>query len=302
MTSTLDRPAPVADGPADAAARPPRHRRSFARALPDLVVYVALVIIAAAIVVPLLWMLLTSFRTDFDTVTRPAVPIPDPWTTDAYRTLLGGAAPILRWFANSLIAAASQTAIVLVTASMAAYALARLEFPGRRIVFGALIATLLVPGVVFLVPNYLIIDRLGWLDTLWAVIVPGSAGAFGVFFLRQFFVSLPGDIEEAARVDGAGDVRIFLRIVLPLARPALATLAVLTFLTNWNDFIWPVYVLLSPEVQTLQPGLSTLEGSYQTHYGIIMAGAVIASVPVLVLFTLAQRQIVESVANAGIKG
>jgi len=279
---------------------PTRRRRGIARTNP--LVYLALYAVSFIIVVPLLWMFLTSFKTDFDAISSPANPIPNPFTIDAYVTLAGGSQPILTWFLNSMIAATAQTLIILVTASAAAYALARLEFVGKRIVFGVIIATLLVPGVIFLIPNYLIVQNFGWLDTLWAVILPGSAGAFGVFFLRQFFISLPAEIEEAARVDGAGDLRIFVQIVLPLARPALATLAVLSFLGNWNDFIWPIYVLLSPENLTLQPGLSVLQGTYSTHFGIVMAGAVIASVPVLILFTLAQRQIVESVANSGIKG
>ncbi|GAB3607097.1 carbohydrate ABC transporter permease [Conyzicola nivalis] len=269
---------------------------------PNVLTYVALFLISFIIVVPLLWMLLTSFKTDFDAINSPASPLPDPFTSEAYVTLATGNLPILQWFLNSVIAATAQTVIILVTASAAAYALARLEFHGKKIVFGLIIATLLVPGVIFLIPNYLIVDSFGWLDTLWAIIVPGSAGAFGVFFLRQFFIGLPGEIEEAARVDGAGDFRIFWQIILPLSRPALATLAVLSFLTNWNDFIWPIYVLLSPESLTLQPGLSVLQGTYSTHFGIVMAGAVIASVPVLILFTLAQKQIVESVASSGVKG
>ena len=185
---------------------------------------------------------------------------------------------------NSFAAATVQTVLILVTASMGAYALARLDFPGKKVVFGAIIATLLVPPVVFLIPNYLIVQNLGWLDTILAITVPGAAGAFGIFFLRQFFLGLPPEIEEAARIDGAGDIRIFLQIVIPLARPALATLAVLSFLGNWNDFLWPVYVLLSPENLTLQPGLNQLQGAYSTHFAIVMAGAVIASVPVLILF------------------
>ena len=278
--------------------RPTRRRRRA----PNVLTYVALFLISFIIVVPLLWMLLTSFKTDYDAISSPASPLPNPFTTEAYTTLAEGNLPILRWLANSVIAATGQTLIIMITASAAAYALARLEFRGKKIVFGAIVATLLVPGVIFLIPNYLIVDNLGWLDTLWAIIVPGSAGAFGVFFLRQFFISLPGEIEEAARIDGAGDFRIFWQIILPLSRPALATLAVLSFLTNWNDFIWPIYVLLSPENLTLQPGLSVLQGTYSTHFGIVMAGAVIASVPVLILFTLAQKQIVESVASSGVKG
>ena len=267
-----------------------------------LVIHLMLMVISLIIVLPLLWMLLTSFKTDFDAISSPASPIPNPFTTEAYETLSSGQYPIFRWFLNSFIAATAQTALILVTASTAAYALARIEFSGKKIVFGLIVGTLLVPGVIFLIPNYLIVQNLGWLDSLLAIIVPGAASAFGVFFLRQFFIGLPKEIEEAARMDGAGDFRIFWQIVLPLSRPALATLAVLSFLTNWNDFIWPIYVLLSPENLTLQPGLAVLQGTYSTHFGIVMAGAVIASVPVLILFTLAQKQIVESVANSGIKG
>lgn len=274
----------------------------FRKRSPQLLVYTSLVLIAFLIVLPLVWIFLTSFKTDFDAISSPANPIPHPFTFGAYQTLASGQQPIFRWFLNSMAAAVLQTSIILVTASAGAYALARLEFRGKNVVFGAIVATLLVPPVIFLIPNYLIVQSFGWLDTLWAITVPGAAGAFGIFFLRQFFVGLPPEIEEAARVDGAGDFRIFWSIVLPLSRSALATLAVLSFLANWNDFLWPVYVLLSPENLTLQPGLSLLQGAYSTHFGIVMAGAVIASVPVLILFTLAQRQIVDSVASSAIKG
>jgi multiple sugar transport system permease protein len=264
--------------------------------------YVALIAIAMLIIMPLVWVFLTSFKSDFDAISRPGNPIPSPVSGEAYRTLASGQEPIFRWFLNSMAAACGQTALIMVTASMGAYALARLEFRGKRLVFGAIVSTLLVPPVIFLIPNYLIVQHLGWLDSLWAITIPGAAGAFGIFFLRQFFISLPPEIEEAARLDGAGDLRIILSIVLPLSRPALATLAVLSFLGNWNDFLWPVYVLLSPNKLTLQTGLNVLSGAWATHYGVVMAGAVIAAVPVLILFSIAQRQIVESVASSGVKG
>lgn len=264
--------------------------------------YVVLVVLALIIVLPLVWMLITSFKTDADAVRNP-YGLPSPVSFEAYITLLSSdQQPIFTWLANSFLAASLQTILIVATASMAAYALARMDFAGKSVVFGVIVATLLVPPVVFLIPNYLIVQNLGWLDSILAITVPGAAGAFGVFFLRQFFVALPVEIEEAARVDGAGEFRIFLQVALPLARPALATLAVLSFLNNWNDFLWPVYVLLSPENMTLQPGLSMLQGAYRTHFAIVMAGAVIASIPVLVLFGFAQRQIVESVAGAAIKG
>lgn len=303
MTSvTSQKPDASAEGAASAApARPPR-RRSPRRTAGRVVLYVVLGLVTLLIVLPLVWIVLTSFKTDGDAIRNPFSPFPAPWAIDAYVTLASGQQPIFRWFLNSLLAATLQTAIILVTASAAAYALARLEFWGKKIVFGAIIATLLVPPVIFLIPNYLIVQNLGWLDTIWAISIPGAASAFGVFFLRQFFVGLPVEIEEAARIDGAGDLRIFLQIVIPLARPALATLAVLSFLANWNDFLWPVYVLLSPENLTLQPGLAQLQGAYSTHFAIVMAGAVIASIPVLILFSLAQRHIVDSVASSGVKG
>jgi multiple sugar transport system permease protein len=264
--------------------------------------YAVLVFVALAIILPLVWILITSFKSDGDVISNPYGIVPDPASVDAYTTLAGGQQPIFLWLLNSFAAATLQTVLVLVTASLGAYALARLEFRGKKIVFGVIIGTLLVPPVIFLIPNYLIVQNLGWLDTIWAITVPGAAGAFGIFFLRQFFIGLPAEIEEAARIDGAGDFRIFSQIVLPLSRPALATLAILTFLSNWNDFLWPIYVLLSPENLTLQPGLSQLQGAYSTHFSIVMAGAVIASVPVLILFAIAQKQIVESVASSGVKG
>jgi len=276
-------------------------RRSARRLTAKALLYIVLIALALMIILPLVWMLLTSFKTDADAVRNP-YSLPDPFSLDAYLTLASGQQPILLWLWNSFAAASVQTILILVTASMGAYALARMDFVGKKIVFGVIISTLLVPPVVFLIPNYLIVQNFGWLDTILAITVPGAAGAFGIFFLRQFFVGLPIEIEEAARIDGAGEFRIFLQVVLPLARPALATLAVLSFLNNWNDFLWPVYVLLSPENMTLQPGLSMLQGAYRTHFGIVMAGAVVASVPVLILFGFAQRQIVDSVAGAAVKG
>lgn len=192
--------------------------------------------------------------------------------------------------------------LVLATAAPAAYALARLDFRGRNVMFVVVISTLFIPPIIFLMPNYLIVDYLRWIDTLLAVIVPTAAGAFGVFFLRQFFVSLPIELEEAALIDGANQFQVFTRIVLPNSKPALATLTVLSFLTNWNEFLWPVYVLFSPNRLTLPPGLSILQGNYSTDYPVVMAGGVIASIPVLIVFFIAQRYFIEGVSRSGLKG
>jgi multiple sugar transport system permease protein len=266
--------------------------------------YVVLILIALAFVSPVVFMILTSFKTGSDATSLPPRWIPSPFTLDAYKTLFvgGSETPVLRWFANSMVAAACHALLVVTTSAMAAYALARMEFRGKRIVFGMIIATLFVPPVILIIPNYLIVGKLYWLDTLIAIIVPTAASAFGVFFLRQFFIGLPIELEEAARLDGANKWQVFWKVVLPLSRPALVTLAMLSFLTNYNDFLWPVYVLFSPENQTLPAGLSTLQTANAVRYDLLMAGAVVASAPVLVLYLFSQRFIIEGVSRSGLKG
>jgi multiple sugar transport system permease protein len=177
-----------------------------------------------------------------------------------------------------------------------------MQFRGKKIVFGAIIATLFIPPVILVIPNYLIVGKLHWLDTLTAVIVPTAASAFGVFFLRQFFLTLPEELEEAAFIDGANRFQVFWRIVLPLSKPALITLGLLAFLTNYNDFLWPVYVLFSADNQTLPAGLATLQSANAVRYDLLAAGAVIASLPVLLLYIVAQRYIIEGVSRSGLKG
>jgi multiple sugar transport system permease protein len=268
--------------------------------------YAVLILLTVVFVAPLLWMLSTSFKTNVEATQLPPNWIPEEFTTEeSYSKIFKtgeSQTPVLRWFLNSMVAASVHTILVLVTASMAAYALARMNFPGRKVLFATIIATLFIPQFVFLMPNYLIVDTLGWLDTLLAVIVPGAAGAFGVFFLRQFFLSMPHELEEAALIDGASRLQIFLRIILPLSKAPLATLAVLSFLTNWNDFLWPLYVLFSPKSLTLQPGLSILQNAYTTDYAVIMAGGVVASIPVLLVFVLAQKYVIQGVSRSGLKG
>jgi multiple sugar transport system permease protein len=265
--------------------------------------YGILTLLALLFVSPLLFMISTSFKSRTESSQSPPTWFPEDPTFGAYEQILNASdTPVFRWFLNSMVAASANAAIVVATAALAAYALARLEFRGRNLVFGLIIATLFVPPVILVIPNYEIVGRLYWLDTLVAVIVPTAANAFGVFFLRQFFISLPKELEESAALDGASIWQTFWRIVLPLSRPALATLALLAFLTNWNDFLWPVYVLFSPELQTLQAGLSTLQSANNVRYDLLMAGAVVASVPVLLLYVLAQRFIIEGVSRSGIKG
>jgi len=266
--------------------------------------YALIALLTWVFVAPLLWMLSTSLKTNFDATRQPLSWIPQPFTARAYSVLLTteSETPVLRWFLNSIFSATANLLLVVTTSVLAAYALARLEFPGKKVLFGLIVSTLFIPPFLFLIPNFLIVSGLGWLDSLWAVIVPGAGGAFGVFFMRQFFVSLPRELEEAAFLDGANQWQIFFRVILPLARPGIATLTVLTFLGHYNDFVWPVYVLFSPERFTLPPGLAILQGAYTTDYPVIMAGGVIASIPAIILFILAQRHIIEGVSRSGLKG
>ena len=266
--------------------------------------YVVLILLALLFISPLIFMIVTSFKTRADATSLPPSWIPNPFSLDAYGTVTGAGTetPVLRWFGNSMLAATLHALLVVTTAALAAYPLARMNFRGKRIVFGAIVATLFVPPVILIIPNYLIVGELRWLDTLTAVIVPTAASAFGVFFLRQFFSTLPLELEEAAWIDGANRFQTFWRVVLPLSRPALVTLGLLAFLTNYNDFLWPVYVLFSPESQTLPAGLSTLQEANAVRYDLLTAGAVIASVPVLAIYVLAQRYIIEGVSRSGLKG
>ena len=260
-------------------------------------------LLAVLIAAPLLWMLSTSLKSTQEMASRTLNLIPGDPTTQGFTNILGApATPVERWFFNSMLSATLHTVLVLVVASAAAYALARLDFPGKKLLTALILATIFVPPISLLIPNYNIVDQLGWLDSLLAVIVPGAAGAFGVFFLRQFFLSLPMELEEAALLDGANRWTIFVKLILPLSGGPLATLGLLSFLTNWNDFLWPLYVLFSPERLTLQPGLSTLNSAYTTDYSTIMAGGVIASIPVLILFAVSQRFVIEGVASGAVKG
>jgi multiple sugar transport system permease protein len=266
-------------------------------------IYIVLIFFALVFIMPMFWMLSTSLKPKSQLFSRDVQWIPETLTFQSYNTLLNSrSTPIVRWFINSLGVGIVVTALVLIIDALAAYAYARMEFRGRKTLFALLLATLFMPGMMFLIPNFLTIYRFGLLNNYAGVIIPGLAGVFGVFFLRQFFETLPRDLEEAAAIDGASQLQIFTRVALPLARPALATLAIITFLASWNDFLWPLLILKDRALQTLPPGLATLQGAYTSEYGLMMAGAVIAALPVLVLYVLLQRYIVQSVATTGLAG
>ena len=266
-------------------------------------VMLAVALVAVLMAAPLIFMVSTSLKTNNEMADQSLSLIPRSPTFENFTEIIGApATPVERWFINSMVAATLHTILVLVVASMAAYALSRLDFPGKKFLTAIILATIFVPSISLIIPNYNIVDSLGWLDTMLAIIVPGAAGAFGVFFLRQFFLSLPMELEEAALLDGANRWTIFTKLVLPLSGGPMATLALLSFLTNWNDFLWPLYVLFNPEKLTLGPGLALLQGANATDYALLMAGGLVASIPALLVFMLAQRYIIEGVSRSGIKG
>jgi multiple sugar transport system permease protein len=266
-----------------------------------IVLYAVLVLIGIFFLFPIVWMFSTALKPFVETL-QPTW-IPQEPTLENFTSIFNDPSiPVLRWFVNSLGVAIAFTTLVVLLDALAAYAYARMEFPGRNLLFGLLLATLVMPGIMFLVPNYVTIARLGWLNTYQGVIAPGLSGVFGVFFLRQFFQSIPRELEEAAYMDGASVWTTFFRVALPLARGAIATLAIITFLTSWNDFLWPLLILNDRELQTLPVGLATIQGQYTFDYGKLMAGAVVTATPVLILYIFLQRYIIQNVAMTGLKG
>lgn len=272
-----------------------------ARVLSRVLLYTVLVLFALFFLLPLAWMFVTAIK-PFEEWVLPNW-IPNNPTFENFRSIFADPTlPAPRWFANSLGIASVFTVLVLIIDALAGYAYARMEFAGRNLLFGLLLATLVMPGLMFLIPNYLTVNRLGWLNTYQGVMAPGLAGVFGVFFMRQFFQGIPKELEEASRIDGAGTWTTFFRVVLPLAKGALATLAVITFMASWNEFLWPLLVLNDRTMQTLPVGLATIQGQYTFDYGKLMAGAAVTAIPVLILYLFLQRYIVQSVAMTGLKG
>ncbi|TCM45050.1 carbohydrate ABC transporter permease [Kribbella sp. VKM Ac-2568] len=264
-----------------------------------LALYAAVLVGAAIMLFPFLWTVITSITPEGSLADGPTLIVDNP-TLGAYRTLVD-ALPIWRIVLNSLGVAVASTAFQLVTGSMAAYGFARLHFPLKNVVFGFYLATLMVPLQVLVVPLFIEMKTLNLQDTYFALLAPTIASAFGVFLLRQAVSAVPLELDEAATIDGAGHLRIFTTIVLPLIRPALATVAVFAFMGSWNSFLWPLVVIRSPEFMTLPLGLSTLQGQFTTQWDVVMAGSVVSIVPIAIVYLLAQRHIIAGVAHTGIK-
>lgn len=256
--------------------------------------------VALLMVTPLLWMLVTSLQTVAETRQFPPVLIPSSFRWQNYQAVLEEA-PFARWFLNSTVVTTACVAGNLLFCSLAGYAFARFRFAGRGIAFFLILATLMVPFQVVMIPTFLIVRSLGQIDTLGALILPNLVTAFGIFMMRQFFRTLPIELEEAARIDGASRLGVLFKIVLPLSAPALATLAVITFMWTWNDFLWPLITIYSEDKMTLQLGLTTFQGQHQTNTALLMAANVMTMAPILLLFFAAQRWFVRGIATTGLK-
>jgi multiple sugar transport system permease protein len=261
-----------------------------------------LVLVAGGLftLLPFLWMLSTSVRSEEDLFAHPTALLPTHWTLANYRAIWHEL-PFGQLFGNSMVFAGGVTILSLVFDSMAAYALARLEFRGRTAAFYLVIATLMVPYQITLIPLFELVFHLHWLNTYQGLIVPRATSAFGIFLLRQFFVTIPRDLDDAARIDGASEWRIYWRIVLPLSKPALATLAVFQFMNNWNDFLWPLVISTDVSHRTLPSGLTLFSGQFVIEHGVLMAGATISLLPLALAFFLAQRYFVSGVTTTGLK-
>jgi multiple sugar transport system permease protein len=250
---------------------------------------------------PLLWLAVSSFMTNAQINTFPPAIIPDGLHLDGYRYVFR-TGDFGHWFANSTIVAVVTVASNLVFCSFAGYAFARMRFRGSRALLALMLATLVIPFQLTMIPTFLLMKKLGLIDSLGALILPSLVTPFGVFLLRQFFISIPREIEEAAWIDGCSRLSTLVKIVLPLARPALSTVAVLTFLSVWNDLTWPLIAINSSSHYTLQLGLATYSGAHRTEWAAVMAGNLLVTLPVVVAFLLAQRTFIRSLTSSAVKG
>lgn len=277
--------------------------------------HLAALVIAVTMVFPLLWMVSTSVKPPEEMFVFPPRLLPSEWHLENYIEAWE-AARFSIYFRNSVIVATGGTILTIAVCAMAAYVFAKLRFRGRDVLFWVVLSSQMIPGIVTLIPSFLVVKNMplaggndllgrgghGWLNSYAGLILPGAGGAFGVFLLRQFFQSIPDDLLDAARVDGSSEFGIFSRIVMPLAKPAIATLSIFTFQTYWNDFIWPLVTTSEEQYRTVQLGLTVFRQRFSTSWGPLMAGVTIATVPMIIVFLVFQRQFVSGVALTGMKG
>ncbi|MFF3503352.1 carbohydrate ABC transporter permease [Streptomyces sp. NPDC003247] len=277
--------------------RPQRALRLAGR----IALHAALVAVAAVVLLPFVWMLISSVKADQDVFTVPIQWIPHEFHWDNFSNIWT-AIPLAAYLGNSLFLSVVITFLQVLTGSFAAYGFAKMRFPGRDLLFAGYIATIAVPWQAYMIPQYIIMQKLGLVNTHLSLILLQAFGAFGVFLMRQFYLTIPDEISEAARLDGLSEYGIWARIILPLSKPALASLALLTFVNTWNDYMGPFIYLTDNSLWTVQLGLRSFIGQYDAQYAMIMTGSVLSVLPILLLFLLGQRYFVQGIATTGVKG
>ncbi|WP_390409192.1 carbohydrate ABC transporter permease [Lacticaseibacillus jixiensis] len=268
-----------------------------------IIAFILLFVLAVLWLIPLVWGILTSFKSEAEIRAMGFSFFPKHFTLSNYTQIAAdSSAPVLRWFLNSLFIGLASTVLNVVVVSFAAYGYTRLEFKGRNALFTFLLTTMMFPSIVNLIPMFKVVDFLGWTDNYLAVIVPGAAGVFNVFLVRQFMMGIPKELDESALIDGANEWQIFYYIIFPLIKPVLAVVALFSFTGSWNDFLWPSVVMSSVQKMPITPGLQLLQGQYTTFPGIATAGAMIALVPTFILYLFAQKYFLKSMSlQSGIK-
>ncbi|MEU6431741.1 carbohydrate ABC transporter permease [Microbispora sp. NPDC046973] len=299
MTALPDAPPAVA--PPRPPDRPPGPRSRGPRLVRTALAYACLLAVALLVLVPFAWMVSSSLKRNNEVLTVPIEWIPREFRWSNF-TEIWDRIPMLTYLGNSAFLSVAVTVLQVLTGSFAAYGFSKVRFPGRDALFLAYIATIAVPWQAYMVPQYIMMQRAELTDTYWSIILLQAFGAFGVFLMRQYYLSIPDDLCEAARIDGLSEYGIYWRIMLPLSKPALASLALLTFVNTWNDYMGPFIYLTSNELWTVQLGLRSFVGQYDAEYAMIMTGAVLSVLPILVVFLFGQRYFIRGIATSGLKG
>lgn len=265
------------------------------------IIYGSLVLIALSMIIPFLWMLSTSLMSELEVYQFPPRFVPSAMKWSNYPEAMS-LQPFGRFFLNSMIVAATSVVGQLTFCSMAGYAFARLRFRWRDKIFALYLSTMMIPAIVTVIPSFLLITTFGWVNTYWALFTPTLSSVWGIFLLRQFFLTIPRDLEDAARIDGASDFTIFLKVVLPLSKPALATLGIFAFMGSWKDFLWPLIVTNRIDMRTVEVGIAGFSNLYTTDWPHQMAAAVVVMLPVIIVFMFAQKYFVKGITMTGLKG
>jgi multiple sugar transport system permease protein len=263
------------------------------------VVYVLLALGGIIMIFPFVWMIATSFKQPWDVYNLSIIP-PEPTFYNYIRLFRGSSFP--RWFLNSFIVGLLVTFSVLFFDSLVGYTLCKFNFKGKRVIFILILSTMMIPTEMLIIPWYIMSNKLGWVNSYWGIMFPGMMTGFGTFLMRQFFQSVPDELLDAGRIDGLNEFQLWWKIAMPLVKPAISALAIFTFLGNWNAFLWPLIVTSQTELYTLPVGLAFFSGEFQTEWEMVMAGASVATIPVLIVFLIFQKQIVEGISLSGLKG